>query len=330
MTAKLIWLIFPSWPIIGPGNCMKRHLQKYHLLITTLFLFVLPVYSEAAVFSLSSPVRNIEMNGIVEVLVNLDSKGDNINAVEGKILVPKELKALDISDGNSIINFWVERPRIADGSIVWSGIIPGGYTGTNGFLFSMTFLGVKSGRAELSFSNASALLNDSKGTKVSVTTKAYTLYVEGEQTTTAEESPPPDTDIPESFTPLLSKDPNLFDGKYFIVFATQDKLSGIDHYEVAENIGFKSFTYRNLPFAVAESPYVLADQTLRSNIYVKAVDKQGNARVETIFPLHQSLIYNYDLIFAILLVLAIFLSYGTHRAYALHTKSVRKKSQPTS
>ena len=30
------------------------------------------------------------------------------------------------------------------------------------------------------------------------------------------------------------KDPNVFDGKWFLVFAALDKGSGIDHYEVME------------------------------------------------------------------------------------------------
>jgi len=97
--------------------------------------------------------------------------------------------------------------------------------------------------------------------------------------------------------PEVSRDPNIFDGKWFLVFATQDKGSGIDHYEVLERrelkiqkLGFSkekslhSKFYILNPWRVAESPYLLKDQELKSYIYVKAIDKAGNERVATLSP----------------------------------------------
>ena len=98
----------------------------------------------------------------------------------------------------------------------------------------------------------------------------------------------------------MASSPSIFEGKYFLVFATQDKGSGISHYEAVEfrsrNLEFKKLLNKALQFITnskfqildsyktAESPYVLRDQKLRSYIYVKAVDKNGNERIITLTP----------------------------------------------
>ena len=60
-----------------------------------------------------------------------------------------------------------------------------------------------------------------------------------------------------------------------MVFATIDKTSGVDYYEVKEG---------KHDFQRAESPYLLEDQSLRSKISVRAVDKAGNERIAEIIP----------------------------------------------
>ena len=81
--------------------------------------------------------------------------------------------------------------------------------------------------------------------------------------------PNKDTDSPESFKPIITQSPDVFNGKYFLVFVTQDKGSGIDHYEVSEGGG---------KFMVAASPYLLKNQKLNKKITVMAIDKSGNKR----------------------------------------------------
>ena len=91
-----------------------------------------------------------------------------------------------------------------------------------------------------------------------------------------------DRESPETFRPEIARDESLFDGKWFLVFATQDKKSGIDHYEVKETRqGTLTMFSKWIP---AESPYVLQDQGLRSYVFVKAVDKERNARVTKVSP----------------------------------------------
>jgi len=68
-----------------------------------------------------------------------------------------------------------------------------------------------------------------------------------------------------------------------LVFATQDKGSGIDGYAIHESPRIKTRISTN-ELMEDESPYLLKDQNLRSYIYVKAVDKAGNERIAMLEP----------------------------------------------
>ena len=84
-----------------------------------------------------------------------------------------------------------------------------------------------------------------------------------------------DATSPEVFTLEIGEDPSLFEGKYFLSFATQDKMSGIDYYEIKEGkIDWKKVT----------SPYLLEDQALGKKIVVRAYDKAGNYQDSEIKP----------------------------------------------
>jgi len=84
-----------------------------------------------------------------------------------------------------------------------------------------------------------------------------------------------DSTPPEDFKPEIGRDPAIFEGKYFLSFATIDATSGVDYFEVKEG---------KRDFKRAESPYLLEDQSLESKILVKAVDKAGNERIAEIIP----------------------------------------------
>ena len=96
-----------------------------------------------------------------------------------------------------------------------------------------------------------------------------------------------DATPPEEFKPEIGQDPSIFEGKYFLSFATTDKTSGIDYYEVKEapkEILRLPTGQGKRDWKRAESPYLLEDQYLKSKISVKAVDKAGNERISEIIP----------------------------------------------
>lgn len=207
-----------------------------------------------------------------EILVTLilDTKGQNINALAGEVVAPDTLKPMGISDGNSIVNFWIEPLRFEGQRLIFSGMIPGGYNGATGKLFNFVLEGEQAELSRLKVKDLIALLNDGQGTKtaVRVTWQARPFESSGERI---------DIIAPEPFQPLIGRTPDLFGNQWFVSFAAQDKQSGIDHYEVAESRLSFNFLHR-LNWIKTISPYQLLDQTGRSNIFVRAVDREGNVR----------------------------------------------------
>ena len=94
---------------------------------------------------------------------------------------------------------------------------------------------------------------------------------------------------------MIVSDPTIFGGKHFLVFATQDKGSGIDHYEVREVWwGW---------FRIAESPYLLQNQRLDTKITLKAIDKNGNERTSTVKAVYSMKWYEHYSLWGIIVAL---------------------------
>jgi hypothetical protein len=92
----------------------------------------------------------------------------------------------------------------------------------------------------------------------------------------------------------------LFGGKYVLIFNTIDRESGISHFEVAEQKLKFCFPSEKEKWERAESPYLIKDQSLKSIIKVKAVDKVGNERIVTLNPCAKY--YPFFGIFAVVIV----------------------------
>jgi len=205
-------------------------------------------------------------SGPVSITVVLNTEGENINAIEGSLVVPREAIVREIRDGNSAVNFWIERPHDTDGTIRFAGITPGGIVSEGALIFTLIF-DAKERDIHLNLTNAKAYRNDGEGTEV-------TLSLNTAIKPQTKEEEKKDASPPEEFTISLSSDSSLFEGKPFIIFAAQDKQSGIDYYEICE--GIFSGCVRG------ESPYLLQ---IGGNalITVRAFDRDGNIRLARLF-----------------------------------------------
>jgi len=246
----------------------------------------------AAKLELVSPVLEIGVGQEFQVDLMLDTEGQDINAVEGKAVFPRNLVELKaIYTGNSIINFWIEQPAQKNSEINFSGVIPGGFSGVlgpywkgyrPGKIFSLIFAAKKEGSGVIEIRDTKVLLNDGKGTLAEVKISNFAYSAEAPLSgAKAGQFSIKDIDPPELFTPEIARDPNIFDGKWFLVFAAQDKVSGIDHYEALETWGREPDKNK---WHVVESPLVLKDQSRASYIFVKATDKAGNKRIVVVMP----------------------------------------------
>lgn len=265
------------------------------LVLSSLLLFVAPVF--AAEIRLESQKVNVKTaeQFIVDVFVSSD---ESLNAIEGKLSFTEKLLSLrEIREGSSVINFWIEKPRREEGEIVFSGITPGGFKGPQNLLFSLVFEAESAGEADILLLEAAALRNDGLGTSESLSLRNAEISVKPGDSKIRSVSPE-DEEQPEDFVPIITSDPQLFEGKQVLVFATQDKGSGVLGYEV------KEFRYGLLslisPWERAESPYVLKDQELKSRIEVRVIDFSGNKRVVLVAPQYALTWYDHLRAFAIL------------------------------
>ncbi len=272
-----------------------------------LILFCIVCASQTSAFSFTmqvsdtSPHRGDEF--AVDVLV--DTGGRKINTLEGVFSVSNIFTIKKVYTANSIVSAWVTDPTVSSSAVSFSGIVPGGYSGNSGHLMKVVIQAQNLGVGDFSLKNLKVYLHDGNGTAVSVANKIFNSKVLAERTTHAVYTLD-DTTSPEEFVPHRVSDPQIFDGKPFVVFLTQDKGTGIAYYEVCE---------RSVDDCVrAESPFMLKGQS-SEKIYVKAFDGAGNVRVELIAP-----VSNYPHVFVIIIgilsVLILFILFRSFRKHA--------------
>jgi hypothetical protein len=209
-----------------------------------------------------------------------------LNAVEGVLHYPiNNFELKEIRDGNSVINFWVEKKETGPGKIAFSGITAVGFKGTNQKILSVVFTVKNEGSAQIYIENAKLLLNDGEGSDALVSIFNTTLDIKKGLDNTQKESLE-DFEMPEYFNPEIISEENIAGGMNVLIFSTQDKGSGISHYEIKE--GFFD------TFKIAESPYVLKNQNLNKKISIKAIDLNGNERlveINAVYPDEQQVIF---------------------------------------
>lgn len=268
---KLLRLEFIRITIIAPA-----------LLLALLFV-LLPNKSYGASFRVEPNRGDYKTNQEVPVRIVLNTEQQVINTVEAQIVIPSGVNA-KISDGNSIISHWIESPAVINNLVKFSGIIANGYQGSNGTLVTLLLSSNINQVVSINFGSLpKALINDGQGTfdKVSVLSGQIRFNSSGDAVEGEVDVVPP-----EPFTVNIISDQNIQGGQYVAIFNTQDKGSGIDHYEVLEQYG-RSYGDEERWQAVT-SPYVLRDQTRNSYIFIKAVDRAGNIRIASVAPAPES------------------------------------------
>ena len=270
---------------------------KYIVIILNIIFILFPTTTLGAILYLEPSSEEYQLNDTFIVEMKIDSEDECINTIKANLSFSNDiLKAIDFSQGGSFLILWVQPPKIDQGSgiISFTGGIPGGYCGIlpgdpgesnllGKIIFQSQEVEWESGheiKAKVEFLDTSqVLLNDGLGTPAELTTKGavFTILPKKMGVTKDEwqEELKKDTIPPELFQLEIHQDLAIFEGKYFIIFFTTDKQTGIDYYELKE--GEKDWRETS-------SPYLLEDQDLRSIIKVKAIDKAGNERIAEFIP----------------------------------------------
>ncbi len=255
------------------------------ILISVVLVLISGLQAKAAQLYFDPQELVIGTEGEFRVAVNISAE-DSVNAIAAAISFSPEIEPYDVSDGSSIINLWVDKPHWDKVSrlLTFSGIIPGGFTGKGAPLLIFKLQAVGEGEGLLSFNQEQTkiYLHTPDGIEDTLELAELKLPI-----ARGKEDIPvklPDTDPPEPFIPVIARDPSVLGNKWFLVFSTQDKASGLFGYEIAEKRGKLVENYNKLLWQTAESPFLLDDQELKSYVYVKAIDKVGNEQVVFLLP----------------------------------------------
>ncbi len=261
-------------------------MKKRTLLLFSFIFLILSARSvHAARFSFDPEEHSVGTTGPFVVALLLDSK-EPLNALTVKVHLPPNVKVVDFSDADSIINYWIDTPIYdeAKGTFVFSGLIPGGYTGTGARLGVLTLQATSPGVSVLDYDRREtySYKHGPAGEKLPLSVSPLTLMVVTGKDNIGSLSP--DHENPESFKPELVRIPDA-ESPWHVAFQAQDKGTGIKRYEVSESAK-KTSDFNSLEWQAAVSPYRLLNQEFTHYIYVKAIDASGNERVMVVAPIN--------------------------------------------
>lgn len=255
-------------------------------------------------FDLENPVIYEGDTFLINLKISTPDK--SINVIDGTITYDNNrLEIKEVSTGGSLFALWPKPPIFSNekGTLSFVGGVSDGFQGEKGKVLKIIFLTKREGKAQIDFLDGfSVFLNDGQGTSINPWLRPLSLNIlkkpaeipaKDEWRVLIEN----DKNPPEAFEIIVSKDLGIFHNQYFISFFTTDKESGIDHYEIQE--GAESYIIGN-------SPYLLKDQTLKSTIKVKAIDKAENERIVELVPeIPQKLVPYWIILFIIVMLVII-------------------------
>jgi hypothetical protein len=258
---------------------MQQNLQKSKNVLRAIVLCTLFLPHFAVAAELSLGIGEKAADGSRDIVLLLQA-GAPVNALEGTVNVPLNAELLDITDAGSPVQFWIERPHLSDtkDKITFSGIIPGGFSGEAALFHFRT----KSDPTQFVIDkNATRiLLNDGAGT-------ADSMKVEAQRALPAQFILPRSVDdksAPNPFTPEKAVLPTETGETPSLVFNAHDSESGIVRYEIAYSPVAVDPNDPSLVWESVSSPLLLHPANSKKFIYVKAIDRAGNFRIEEVSP----------------------------------------------
>ncbi len=265
-------------------------MKKYFI---TLCLISLCISTQAfaatsAKLSLSYDEKQLVAEGRTFVSLYLSPNEDNINALEGDIVINAGSgRITDIEDGNSIVSAWIERPAVKDNSIRFAGIIPGGFNGVyspfeeeklSGLVFRFMLSADTPGDVSVSLRNFKAYKGAGEDSFIEIDPSILNIRFLKEPSLTTNQS----IDIvpPSDLTAEVVRLGNEIEG-WFAIFSARDNESGIHYFEYQESLTNEPSKDQ---WERVESPVRLKDQKRGHYVIIKAVDRSGNSALLAIAP----------------------------------------------
>lgn len=259
------------------------------LFLTLLSCLVPSAFASAALLYIDPGVQSYGVGDTFVADVRVDNEDECVNAASVEIIYPtRSLRAVDFSRGDSIFTLWTEDPTIDTeaGRVTFSGGVPGGYCGRiqgdpalSNIVGKIVFtvIDATAKKADIiAMDTTRVYLHDGLGTEASLRLQSATIGLLDDPTLSGNEwlsEVKDDRTPPDAFTIDVESTRGVFGGRYYAVFSTVDKQSGLSHYEVFERGAWVQ----------TRSPHRLYDQSL-SNIQIRAIDKAGNVRMGEYVP----------------------------------------------
>ncbi len=235
-----------------------------------LFLFLFIPHAYASILEVHGTGTVYEgVPFTVQVLLN--TEGKSINTVQGQLEYDARILRVErVATGNSLVSMWVEKPEnTTPGTIHFSGIIPGGIIISDAPIFTVTFFALTVGDTKVNIKNPVLLLNNGEGDMDTSENKTTIITIHSKKDGITD-TVIADSVKPEKFTIERIRSEYAYDNKFFIVFNSTDKGSGISYYEVCE--------FSRINCVKSSSPVLLVNQTPLYRIIVRAYDMDGNVR----------------------------------------------------
>lgn len=224
----------------------------------------------------NAQVAHIGQEFYVDVM--LDPADDSVNALSVAITLPQGVSWIGASDDGSIIGTWIERPHRTDDTVVFSGIIPNGFTGfidpenpgtkKSGRVVRLVVRGETAGSGIIAVTHADAYANDGEGSSLRVVSAPFAVKID--QTVMPIVLAAQDRVPPEIIDAQIVRDRQFFEGKPAAIFDVRDTGSGIVRTEIREGV---------LPWRPASSPERLTTTLGLFMVHVRAFDAAGNVTI---------------------------------------------------
>lgn len=257
------------------------HIQKIILAGFALAVFAAPSV-HAATLEISTVPAAPEAGKDFLIEIRTSTDGSPINAAEGSVTLPAGIAVQGVQTGGSVFSLWPVEPRFvrSTNTVEFTGGTPNALTNlSHALLFTVGARAQAAGTYAVSAGNARAFLSDGKGTPVQFAPVVKKITVGSKSSN--EEVKTKDTTPPQFVVAELGNDTSLFNGNTYLTFFATDDKSGVKEYSVKEGL-FGGYV-------PAEHYYVLKDQSLKKDLWVRATDFEGNQITKKIPATHPAL-----------------------------------------
>jgi hypothetical protein len=296
---------------------MKNILQTIKYFIPVLVFMAGFSTAHASLLNLKASSKDLDIFEQFYVDVALDPEGATVNGLEANINYSGNISFVRAEYGKSIIGPWLVAPRLGElNSIDLAGIIPAGFAGvidpfhsslkSPGFVARLVFEAKEPGVATVAVHSSSDTLNDGFGTTETPGSNSIAVPISNTQNPSLYKTT--DNTNPE-IRAEVTRDPNLFNNRYALIFSATDSGAGIKDVMIKEG---------SRPWKNIESPYLLEDQTRHSIITLQSSNWSGATVVTKIDPLPRKLVTPSNII--ILAAILIFVFLILKKLYYAHKK----------